>query len=152
MLCVHPKTLAGAEETNAKFYIIRNPQRVWSCWRGDNHMIVIAALPAPVRYHRKSTTDFVFTGSCLAPEIMSTSHNQFIRRSRLVLGFRDNSLLLFSIIGQTGLWRFARTTVGSGCRNVCFQIFEQSLSTRCGHSTFQKAVCRVAFIKADSTL
>jgi hypothetical protein len=64
-------------------------------------MIVIAALSAPVRFHRESTTDFVFTGSCLAPEIMSTSQNQFLRRSRLALGFRDNSLLLFSIIKQS---------------------------------------------------
>jgi hypothetical protein len=64
-------------------------------------MIVIAALPAPVRSQRKSTTDFAFIGSCLAPEIMSTSHNQFLRRSCLVLGFRDNSLLLFSIIEQS---------------------------------------------------
>ena len=64
-------------------------------------MIVIAALPAPVRSHRKSTTDFAFTGSWLAPEIMSTSHNQFFRKSRLVLGSHDNSLLLFSIIEQS---------------------------------------------------
>jgi hypothetical protein len=61
-------------------------------------MIVIAAPPAPVQSHRKSTTDFAFTGSFLAPEIMPIAHNQFLRRSRLVLGFRDNSLLLFSII------------------------------------------------------
>ena len=64
-------------------------------------MIVIAALLAPVRSDRKSTTDFAFTGSCLATEIMSTSHNQFLRRSRLVLGFRDNLPLLFSIIEQS---------------------------------------------------
>lgn len=61
-------------------------------------MIVIAVLPTPVRFHRKYTADFAFTGICLAPEIMSTSHNQFLRESRFVLGFRDNSLLLFSII------------------------------------------------------
>lgn len=64
-------------------------------------MIVIAALPAPVRPDRKSTTDFAFTDSCQAPEIMSTLHNQFLRRSRLVLIFRDNLLLLFSIIEQS---------------------------------------------------
>jgi hypothetical protein len=64
-------------------------------------MIVIAALPAPVRSDRKSTTDFAFTGNCLATEIMSTSRNQYLRGSRLVLGFRDNSLFLFSIIEQS---------------------------------------------------
>ena len=101
MLCAQPKTLAGAEDVNAKVYIIRNPPRGGSCWRGDTHMIVIAALPAPVRSYRKSTTDFAFTGSYLAPEIMSTSHNQFLRRSRVDIGFREKSLLLFSIIEQS---------------------------------------------------
>ena len=38
--------------------------------------------------------DFLhFTDRCLVPEIMSTSHNQFLRKSRWVLGFRDSSLL-----------------------------------------------------------
>ncbi len=64
-------------------------------------MNVIAALLVFVRYHWKSMTDFAFTGSCLAPEIMSTSHNQFLRGSLLVLGFRENSLLPFSIIKRS---------------------------------------------------
>ena len=73
MFCAHPKTLAGAEDVNARGYIIRNPSRVGNCWRYEIHVIVIAAISDPMRFHRESTTDFVVTGSCLAPEIMSTS-------------------------------------------------------------------------------
>ena len=35
------------------------------------------------------------------PDIMSTAHNQFPRRSHLARGFHDNSPLLFSIIEQS---------------------------------------------------
>ena len=50
-----------------------------------------------------------------------------------------------------GLWRFYEKAVGAACRDVRFNFFELSLSTRSGRSRFQKAVSRVATINIDST-
>ena len=91
MLCASPKTLAGAENDKAKVDIIHKPPSIWKYSQGDIQRPIIVVLPVFVRLHRKSTTDVASSGNRQIPEIMTTSYNRLLWKSRSAHGFRDNS-------------------------------------------------------------